>query len=205
MAMRSIPRMMVKASLQGARLPLTGLEAVAGQRGNLAWPPALVFEGFEAGTKVVAGSLLRDPQLVDEGRVQQAKLSELRRASELEVKAEQARAAADAQLEARLDHAEQRHEQADEQAEQRARAVETRTREAEQQVQRELAQRAEAVAKADAAREKRMAKTERVTRLRSIEAESAALADERQALAAVDKVTALDKAVERKKSQRKSS
>ena len=43
--------------------------------------------------KQVVGSILRDEELVDEGRIQQAKVTELRRAVELEVRADQTRAA----------------------------------------------------------------------------------------------------------------
>lgn len=116
MELSTIPRNMVRIYLQGLRLPLSSLEAFTGHRDDQAWPPALAFEGFEAGAKLVVGSVLRDAQLVDEARIQQAKLDELRRACALEVKADQTRAAADAQAEARLAQVQQRHEQADAQA-----------------------------------------------------------------------------------------
>ena len=47
--------------------------------------------GFEAEVKQVVGSMLRDGELVEEGRVQQARVTELRRAVELEVQADQKR------------------------------------------------------------------------------------------------------------------
>jgi hypothetical protein len=205
MERNTFPRTLVKTYLCGLRLPLSGLEAITGHREDDTWPPALAFEGFEAGAKVVAGSVLRDPTLVDEGHIQQAKLSELRRATELEVEAEQVRAAADAQAQARVEQADRRREQADEEAEQRKRAAAARQRKAQQEAKRRQAQRAQAVAKADAAREKRVARTERTTRSRTVAAESAALARERRAVAAADKVATLDRAIQQKKTTRKSS
>ena len=88
MQLNTIPRTAVKATLLGLRLPICGVEALTGQTGNASWPPAIAFEGFEAGVKQVVGSFLRDDELVDEGRVQQAKVTELRRAVELEVQAD---------------------------------------------------------------------------------------------------------------------
>jgi hypothetical protein len=205
MERNTLPRTVVKTYLCGLRLPLSGLEAMTGHRDDDTWPPALAFEGFEAGAKVVVGSVLRDSQLVDEGHVQQAKLSELRRATELEVEAEQMRATADAKATARVEQADRRHEQADEEAEQRTREAEARQRRAQQAAKRRQAQRAEAVARADAAREKRVARTARTTRTRAVRAESAALTRQRRAVAAADKVATLDRAVQQKKTTRKSS
>ena len=39
---RTLPRAVFKANLWWLRLPLTGIETVAGQRRNDAWPPALM-------------------------------------------------------------------------------------------------------------------------------------------------------------------
>jgi hypothetical protein len=205
MEFNTIPRTVVKTYLCGLRLPLSGLEAITGHRDDDSWSPALAFEGFEASAKVVLGSVLRDPRLVDEGHLQQAKLSELRRATELEDKAEQVRAAADAQAQARVEQADRRHDQADEEARQRKRAAEARQRKAQQEAKRRQALRAQTVAEADAAREERVARTERTTRSRTVQAESAALTRERAAVAAVDKVAALDRAIQQKKATRKSS
>lgn len=205
MELSTIPRTVFKTYLQGLRLPLRGLEAVTRHRGDETWPPTLAFEGFEASAKLVVGSVLRDRQLADEGRIQQAKLSELRRASDLEVKAEHTRAAAGVEEKARLERADERRDRAAQQAEQGKRAAEARRRRAQQNAQRQQEQRAQAVAKADEAREKRLARTERTGRLRTVHAESAALTREKRAVAAADKVLSLDKAIEQRKAKRKSS
>ena len=58
MQLNTIPRTAVKATLLGLRLPICGVEALTGQTGNASWPPAIAFEGFEAGVKQVVGSFL---------------------------------------------------------------------------------------------------------------------------------------------------
>src|SRR5256885_767317 len=52
------------------------------------WPPAVAFDALEAGIKQFAGAVLRDNELVEEGRIKQAKVSAARRAVELEAEAE---------------------------------------------------------------------------------------------------------------------
>ena len=97
-ALDTIPRTAVRVTLLGLRLPICGVEVLTGQTRNASWPPAIVFGGFEAEVKQVVGAMLRDGELVEEGRVQQAKVTELRRAVELEVQADQERAAGDREL-----------------------------------------------------------------------------------------------------------
>jgi len=59
-----------------------------GQQPNEQWPPALAFEGLEAGVETVLGSLLRDDVLVEQGRMRQAKVAQLRKAEQLETLAD---------------------------------------------------------------------------------------------------------------------
>jgi hypothetical protein len=61
----TLPRVALTGYLRALRLPLTVVERVAGQTGNEAWPPALVFEGFEAAVETTLGSLLGDAALAD--------------------------------------------------------------------------------------------------------------------------------------------
>ena len=98
MHLNTIPRTAVRVTLLGLRLPICGVEVLPGQTRNASLPPAITFGGFEAEVKQVVGSMLRDGELVEEGRVQQAKVTELRRAVELEVQADQKRAAGDREL-----------------------------------------------------------------------------------------------------------
>ena len=90
MQIQHFPGAVVRASLGIARLPLTAVETIAGRsQDGAAWPPALVFESFKSGAKQVAGSLLGDDTLVEEGRLGQAKVAQLRKAAEMEAVAAQ--------------------------------------------------------------------------------------------------------------------
>jgi hypothetical protein len=185
------------------RLPLTGVETITRQRGNDSWPPAIAFEAFAASAKQVVGSILRDDALVDEGRIQQAKVAELRQALELEVEADQTRAQADAQLEARREQSEQERKRVEEQARQREQAIEREKAAAEQQAARDAREKAETVGKIDQLREKRVTATERQARLVRVNEESAVLAQQRQAVKAKDTAVKAAQAVEQKKAARK--
>ncbi len=145
MQLNTIPRTAVKATLLGLRLPICGVEVLTGQTGNASWPPAMAFEGFEAGVKQVVGSILRDEELVDEGRIQQAKVTELRRAVELEVRADQKRAAGDRELREQQARAKEERNKAEQDALRREQVIERDQRAAEQRVARELAKKAAAI------------------------------------------------------------
>lgn len=99
MSRTTFPRMALTGALQWLRLPVSGLELATGQRGNPTWPPALAFGEFEAGVKQLVGSILRDDGLVEEGRVRQTEVAELRRAVGRKVQADQQRADAHRELE----------------------------------------------------------------------------------------------------------
>ena len=204
MGLKTIQRTAVKSALDAIRVPLSTVERLTGQSKNEAWPPALMFEGFQAGAKEFAGALLRDEELLSEGRLQRTKVSELRRAAELKVQAEQTREQADAQLAQQHEAAEREREAAETQAREREAAIAKRKREAEAKAEADAQRQAQEVAKADKAREERAAAVERKARLASAEAESAALAKERKAVASVENVANLADAVEAKKAQRKS-
>jgi hypothetical protein len=185
------------------RLPLSTAERLAGQSKNVAWPPTMAYEAFEAGTKQMLGAFLRDESLVEEGRLQQAKLGELRRAAELEVKAEQTRAQADAELRTRQETADRQRTRVAQQTHQQEVAVEREKREAKQKADAEARRAEQTIAKVDEQREKQLEATERQARLVSVDAESKALRKERQAVASAEKVATLAAAVETKKAQRK--
>jgi len=165
--------------------------------------PTLAFEGFEATVRQVAGSVLRDERLVEEGRLIEAKVARLRKAVELETEAEQRRREADAKLVQRR--------QADAQA--RAR-VERETEAREQAVQQEKTAKERAAAetaaakersarKADAARKKVVGAQERSATAARLDAERDALTAKRQSLAATGEVLHLDDAIEASKASRK--
>lgn len=203
MPLSTLPRTAVHATLAWMRLPLTSVETLTRQRGNDSWPPAIAFEAFAANAKQVVGSILHDDALVDEGRIQQARVAELRQAVELEVEADQTRAQADAQLQARLEQSEQERQHAETQARQREQTIAREKAAAEQQAARDAREKAETVGKIDQLREKRVTATERNARLTRVNEESAALARQRQAVKAKETAAKAAQAVEQKKAERK--
>ncbi len=202
MQLNTIPRTAVKATLLGLRLPICGVEALTGQTGNASWPPAIAFEGFEAGVKQVVGSILRDEELVDEGRIQQAKVTELRRAVELEVQADQTRAAGARELRERRARAKEERTKAAQDALRREQMIERDKRAAEQRVERELAEKAAAIEATAQRRDKRVAAVERDASLTRVEQESTAVARQRRAVQATKAASNAGDALERKKAQR---
>ena len=202
MQLNTIPRTAVKATLLGLRLPICGVEALTGQTGNASWPPAIAFEGFEAGVKQVVGSFLRDDELVDEGRVQQAKVTELRRAVELEVQADLTRAAGARELRERRARAKEERTKAEQDALRREQMIERDKRAAEQRVERDLAEKAAAIEATAQRRDKRVAAVERDASLTRVEQQSAAVARQRRAVQATKAASTAGDALERKKAQR---
>lgn len=205
MSITTIPRTAVKNALDALRLPLSTIERLSGQSENEAWAPALMFEEFQASAKQFAGSVLRDRTLVEEGRIQGVKVSELRRSLELEVKAEAAREQADAKLQQQHDAAERERQRVEEEARKREADIARNKREAAARVKAEAQRAAETVAKVEEAREERIAATDRAARLANADAETKAIAKQKKAVSSIDKVATLADAVETKKAQRKSN
>ena len=98
----TITRTVVRTWLKTARLPITLAESTL-HRGEHTeeWPPALAFGAFESGVKQVVGALVRDQELANEGRLERAQVTQLRKAAELDAIAEAREAEADAELRAR--------------------------------------------------------------------------------------------------------
>src|SRR5581483_11708753 len=113
---KEIPRLATGAYLRLARLPLSAVERVAGQRGNDQWRPALAFEDFEARVEAVVGSVLRDESLQDSAKLRRAKLAQLKQANNLEAVAEQKRRQADETFQTRREQAALKRTQAAERA-----------------------------------------------------------------------------------------
>jgi hypothetical protein len=204
MLLKTINRTVVRTTLESLRLPLSTVERIAGQTDNEAWPPALLFQDFQSNALQLVGGFLRDDELVSQGRLQAAKVSELRRAAELELRAEQTRQEADTKLEQQRKAAAQDRQRTTQRAQSREQAVEQEVRQAEAQLTQEARQ---AQADIDAAAEKRereVAAKERNARLAALDREEKALAKQQAALASTDRAAALGEKLETKKQQRKS-
>ncbi|MBV9291011.1 MAG: hypothetical protein JO222_01070 [Frankiales bacterium] len=202
---RVVPRALVTAGLSAARLPLAAAERAASQRGNEAWPPAMAFEGLEATVETVLGSLLRDDSLVTRGRLRQAKLAQLRKATELETLAEQERAEADAQFAAREEQAERQRERAAQQAAERERQAEQQAANRKRAAETKAAQKAAAVRKTKIEQDKALTDAERRARLEALSRESDALAAQQEALEAKETVEVIDESIEGTRAARTSS
>jgi colicin import membrane protein len=206
MQIQQIPRTVIKTYLRAARLPLNAAESVL-HRGEQTseWAPTLAFDGAEASVKQVLGSLLRDDALVEEGRLAQAKVAQLRKAAELEAVAEQHKAEADMNYEQRKQADEQRRKQVQQQADAREAQVKRQRAEEKRKADEEARRKAQAAAKAQEATDKAIAKQERAARATRLAAEQDALAEERKAVSAKAAVIDLDKKLDQSKAARKAS
>jgi hypothetical protein len=205
MQIQALPRESVHLALGAARLPLTAIERLAGHSGDAEWPPALAFDAVGANVKQIFGSILRDEVLVDEGRLQNAKVAELREAARLEAVAKQRERAADAELHDRRETAGEKRAAAERQAtERKAQAAQRARKEATDAA--EKLRREEAKAREiDDARQKEIAKKERSARATSIAKEREALRSEKTATKAKAEVIELDQELRESKAMRKSS
>jgi flagellar biosynthesis GTPase FlhF len=203
--LRIVPRTLVGASLTAARLPVTVAARVSRQGDNESWPPAVTFEGLEAGVETVLGSLLRDQALVERGRLRQAKVAQLRKAVELETLAAQERAQADAEFAARREQADQQREQAERQAELREQQVEQQAAAKRRQVEQKAATKAAQAQRVKAGQDKALDHQERTAKVETLTKESAALAAQKQALDAEDTVEVIEETLEGTKAARKTS
>ncbi|GAC1325047.1 MAG: hypothetical protein NVSMB13_07470 [Mycobacteriales bacterium] len=203
---RALQRSAVDLYLRAARLPLTAYERVARKgRANEEWPPAVAFEGFEAAVKTFVGSVLRDDQLAGRGQVEKARVSQLRKAAELDTLADQRRQQADTELQQRRERDEQQRQRVEKQAEERRRKLEQDKIKQQQQVAQKAAESKAQASKTDAAVRKALTKQERSARAVAVQAESKALSAKAQALASSSSVASLDDAIEGSKETRSTS
>ncbi len=202
-SVQALPRTLVSGSLRAVRLPLSAAERVVHQQHNAQWPPTLAYESFEAGVETLVGSLVRDPALVEKGRLRQRKLAQLRRAGELSALADQEQARADEQLQARLGAVQEQRQEAEQRAQERKQELEQQAEARRRKVATKAARQAAAAREAESAQEKAIARRARTAEASALAAESRALAVAQQALAAEETVDVIDKTIEGTKAARK--
>lgn len=200
---QSVPRTVIGAGLDLARLPVNIAARASGQQGNDRWPPTVAFEGLEAGVETVVGSILRDDELVERGRVRQAKVAELRRAAWLETVAERKREQADAELADERRKAAAKRKEADRRTAQRKQQVDREAGERKQQVKQQAARKSAAASRVKQAQDEALTRAEQAATDQALATEQRALADKQQALDAAETVTAIDDAIEASKAARK--
>lgn len=193
----------VNTTIQGIRLPLTAVERVTNNTGSTSWPPAMAFDSFQAEAKKVLGSLLRDDELVRQGKLLNAKVQELAEAERLEAKAEQKREAADARLEQRQESAADARRRTEQQAAKREQQLQQEKAEKERNIRDDARRRAAAAERSAQLRDKVVTAQEREAERTRLAEESAALAKRSQALNATSRAQKLGDVLDEKKAQRK--
>ena len=205
MELNLISRSAVEWGLRGARVPLTMTEWVlGGGHDTSSWPAVIMFERFEAGMKDAVGRATNDDTLRAAARLQRAEAAEREnamahrtRAAEVETEAERRQ--------------QRRHEQTA--AERDAVATEAaeqdrRVEEAEEEVHQRAAREAEAkrAATRTTAAKRKQAAGKQATRSRAevLDAEADALRARQAAVTARGEALDLDRAVETRKSARRS-
>jgi hypothetical protein len=206
MQLQRVSRTIVCTWLRAARVPLDAVEVVV-RRGEQddEWPPALAFASFEATIKQVAGSLLNDDVLAEEGQLAQARVGQLRKAGELRAAAAQRKQEADAEFVARRRADQEKRRRVDQEAERRENALEEEHAAEQRRVSAEDARKRKLAAGAQRAEEKAVERQDRAARAARVTAEREALRDERKAVAAKEKVSDLDEELEETKAARKSN
>jgi len=199
-----LPRTILNTYLSAAKLPLNVVAKARGQQGNEQWPQALAFEGFEAGVETVLGSLLRDDELVETGRLRQAKVAQLRRAAYLETVAETKREQADEQFAQRREQAEQKRRDAARRAQQREQKVEQEARQRKAAADRAAAKKRSAARKTAAAQEEVIDRRERAATVQSLDREAEALTVQQEALDAAKTAEVIEESLEGTKEARQS-
>lgn len=183
MELRSIPRAYVCVGLQVTRAPLTIAARMTGNDENEQWPPSLAYESFGAGVKQVLGSLISDADLVEQGKLEQARVATIREAVHLKTTATQTKVGAAESLDARRAEAEHKRKAAQTRADQREEAVERDRVAAKQKAAADDRARKERARRQEQKHSAQVEKAERA-------AKASELAKERKALAASKKATA---------------
>ena len=200
----TVPRTIIKAGLYGLRLPLTAIEHVT-HNADANWTPAIAYESFEAEAKKILGSLVRDDELIREGRLQRAKVGELAESERLETKAEQRREDAETKLEARQESAEGARDRIEQDARQREQRLTEEKAAKQRRIHQSTERRKVAATKAVQVGDKAVTVEEKkAARTRNAE-ESAALAKRSQALSTAKKAQSLEVEIGAKRAHRKSS
>ena len=169
------------------------------------WPPAIAFDSFEATVKQLAGSILHDDELTQDGRVGQARVAQLRKAVELDAVGEMRKTEADAEFEQRRQADEQRRQEVQKQADQRAAVLERERAGKKRRAADDDARKRKQAAQVETIEENIVEREDRAARATRIAAERDALRHEREAVAANSRVTDLDEKLENTKAARKSN
>ncbi|MFN8040947.1 MAG: hypothetical protein U0Q07_17155 [Acidimicrobiales bacterium] len=124
MSLQTVPRHLVDAALGTARLPLTAAQRVLGPDDVEAWPPTMAADRVAALVRQVTGSFFHDEEMARRGRLEQARIAELREDVRLRTIADEARSEAEDDFRDRRRSAAEQRQRAEERAEEREQQLE---------------------------------------------------------------------------------
>jgi colicin import membrane protein len=203
MQIKEIPRDALELGFRGARLPLTVAEKLLARRDST-WPPALVFDKVEAGVKDIVGRATHDETLQASARLQRAKVTKREEAMAERAHAAEVQQQAEARAEARRAELAAEREAVEDAEAQRERQIEQAEREARERAAQEAEAKRSATRTTAAKRKQAVAKRATRADAERLEAESQALRAKQAAVEARGETLDRDKAVQAKKSARRS-
>jgi len=204
MNVRVIPRSALTTYLRLVRMPVDTAIGLLPGNGNGPKPAArLAVDRADATVRSVAGTVLRDPVLLEDGQRRHEAARERERAVSLRSREEQTAQSADARLEQREEQARKQRQQARDAATARRRQAETKAQKERRQAAETETRRRQASQKAAAKREEAIEKRAPREELQSLEAKSEALRAREAEVAARDEARRLADAATKVRAERK--
>jgi hypothetical protein len=204
MNVRLIPRTALNGYLRLVRTPLDTAIGLLPGNGDGPRPAAqLVVDRADATVRSMAGTLLRDPVLLEDGQRRRQAARERERAVRLRTSEDQTAEVADERLEQREEQARKQRQRARETANARRRQAESQAQKEKQQAAKTSSRRREASQKAAAKREEAIQKQAPREELQATQAKSDALRAREAELAARDEARRLADAASKVRAERK--
>jgi hypothetical protein len=205
MNVQVIPRTALNGYLRLVRTPLDAAIGLLPGNGDGPKPTAqLAVDRADATVRSVAGALLRDPVLVEDGQRRHVAARERERAVRLRAREDQTAETADTRLERQDEKARKQRERARETASTRRRQAEDQAQKERQGAAKSESRRREASRKAAAKREEAIENREPREKLQSVQAKSEALRAREAEVAARDEARRLADAASKVRAERKS-
>ena len=202
MNIRQIPRASIDLATSMARVPVELAGRLVGRHDDVTWAPVLALDAVDAAVSETVGSLVGDEELERRGRLERARLAEVREAVRLEGRADLERTEAERAFERRRANAERRKQRVESRAGQLEAQVDQQRRRDTDAI-RDRAQRRERQAERESsAVQDAIAQQERAARVGEIAEERQAVATATRASRAKRKVTRTDQQIRATRSSR---
>jgi hypothetical protein len=203
MNVRAVPRTALKGYLKLVRTPLETAIGLLPRNDSGAKPAQLAVDRADATVRTVAGTLLGDPVLREDGERRRLAAKERERGLRLRHQADETAEQAETRLRQSEDRAERQRRRARETASTRRRQAETKAQNETRQAAKTESRRRDAARQAAAQREQAINKRAPREKLEALDAKSEALRAREQELAARDEARRLGDAASRVKAKRK--